>query len=344
MRPCVSVLLPVHRAADYIGAALRSLWCQTLPDFECIVIANDSDAATLAVIRELHDPRLRLIQLDKANLVRALNAGLDAARADILVRMDADDICRPDRLAKQLRHLQSNPHISVSATRVQFQAEDGRSPGFARYVEWQNSLLSADQIYSNRFIESPVAHPSVALRTAALKDLGGYRSGPFPEDYDLWLRLLEQGHRIEKLPESLLVWRDHPRRLSRSDPRIREEAFHRLKVPYLLRALPPAVRELRRPLYVWGAGRVSRRFAPLLEDASVGLRIAAFLDVDPRKIGRRLYERPVYSFEKLRMNNGDQVTKPFVLSYVPGAYARNLICEYLAELGWQANVDYLLCA
>jgi hypothetical protein len=69
------------------------------------------------------------------------------------------------------------------------------------------------------FLESPLAHPSVMLRRERIIGAGGYRDGAFPEDYELWLRLHRSGHRLAKLKQPLLDWRDEPGRLSRRDPR-----------------------------------------------------------------------------------------------------------------------------
>jgi hypothetical protein len=69
------------------------------------------------------------------------------------------------------------------------------------------------------FVESPLVHPSVMARAAALRALGGYRVFDGPEDYDLWLRAHAAGLRFAKLSEVLLDWRDSPRRLTRRDPR-----------------------------------------------------------------------------------------------------------------------------
>jgi hypothetical protein len=112
---------------------------------------------------------------------------------------------------------------------------------------------------------------------------GRYADGAFPEDYELWLRWLAAGVRMEKLPDALLVWRDTPRRLSRTDPRYAPDAFDELRAHHLARWL--AETNPHHPdVTIWGAGRVSRRRAARLR--AQGVRVTGWIDIDPRKIAR----------------------------------------------------------
>ena len=136
-------------------------------------------------------------------------------------------------------------------------------------------------------VESPLAHPSVMMRAAALRGLGGYRAFEGPEDYDLWLRALHAGCRFGKLPEVLLQWRDTPSRLSRTDARYAPERFFELKLESLLRAVPAR----RTALVVWGAGPIGKAWARGL--TARGRAVRAFVEVDPRKIGQTIHGAPV---------------------------------------------------
>jgi hypothetical protein len=130
-----------------------------------------------------------------------------------------------------------------------------------------------------RFVESPLAHPSVTVRRELFLDAGGYRDRGWPEDYDLWLRLFAAGARFAKVERPLHFWREHPERLTRRDLRYSTAAFLRCKAHHL--ALGPL--SGGRPVVVWGAGQTGRRLARLLLDG--GVEITAFIDIDPRKIG-----------------------------------------------------------
>jgi hypothetical protein len=155
-------------------------------------------------------------------------------------------------------------------------------------VEWQNGLLDHDAIVRDLWIESPLAHPSVMARRRALRGLGGYRELDGPEDYDLWLRAHARGLRFAKLAEVLLDWRDGTARLSRTDLRYSAERFRALKIEAL-----EGVGHLRpgRDVVLWGGGPIAKGWARALLRS--GHRVAAFVDVAPRRLGRRIHGAPV---------------------------------------------------
>ncbi|MCB1327434.1 MAG: glycosyltransferase [Spirochaetales bacterium] len=336
--PLVSVVLPVHRAARTVSAAIRSILTQSYRNLELLVIANGSDAATMQEIGgHMSDPRLRPFELPEADLVDALNLGLKESRGAFLARMDADDLSATERLELQVGALQKDTGLGGVSCRVGFCSTLPQSEGLARYVDWQNRLLGHRAIFLNRFVESPLVHPSMVLRREVLLAQGGYRNGDFPEDYELWLRLLESGARFRKLPQTLLTWQDSAGRLTRTDTRYSEMAFHRTKAHFFVERWNRTIAGSRRPLLIWGAGRVSRRFSPLLEEQ--GLTIEAFIDIDPRKIGNTRRGRPIIAPDEI-----PYARRPFILSYVPGEIARRLIRQRLRQAAQHEGKDFLFLA
>ena len=330
--------MPVRDAAPTLDAAIESLLAQTDRAWELVAVDDGSTDATPEILAALarRDARVRVVRGERRGLVPALEAGLAAATGGLIARLDADDLCAPERLACQRRHLDAHPEVGLVASRVRFGGDARTAAGFARYVEWTNGLLTHDEISLARFVESPLVHPSVMFRRALVERWGGYRTGDFPEDYELWLRWLEAGVRMEKLAEPLLDWNDSPARLSRRDPRYDPETFYRVKGPYLARWL--AANNPHHPAVIlWGAGRVTRRRArPLVEH---GVTIEAFVDVDPRKLGRPIDGRPV-----LKPSDLPPPGRAFVVSYVGGADARGEIETHLQRAGYRRGVDYILAA
>jgi glycosyltransferase involved in cell wall biosynthesis len=331
-------VLPVRDAASTVDAAVASVRAQTDPDWELIAVDDGSRDDSLARLTAAAsaDPRIRVVASPRRGLVAALNTGLALARGGLVARMDADDLSRPARLARQRAYLERHPATGLVATRVQFDGDRGRAGGYARYVDWTNTLLAHEDIRLASFIESPFAHPSVMFRRELVERHGGYADGDFPEDYELWLRWLDAGARMEKLPEALLVWRDSATRLSRRDRRYDAEAFARVKAGSLARWL--AAHNAQHPaIAVWGAGRVSRRHARHL--SARGITIAAWIDIDPRKVGRSIDGAPVIGPAEL-----GGTRRPFVVSYVGSHGARELIGEALRARGYRAGGDYVLAA
>ncbi len=323
--PRVSVLMPVRDAAATLPEALASLRRQTLADHELLAIddgSSDGSAELLdAAARE--DPRQRVRHTPPRGLVAALNHGLGLARGGVVARMDADDVAHPDRLLLQAARLEADSAVDVLGSRVELVAPPGLSnQGMRGYVAWQNGLLDHAAIVADLFVESPLVHPSVAMRRRSLLALGGYHDTGGPEDYDLWLRAHARGLRFGKCAETLLAWRDSPHRLTRCDPRYAAARFLECKCAALLEG-PLADRA---PVVVWGAGRIGKAWARRLRVA--GRPAAAHVEVDAAKIGNRVHGVPVVGIEAAARFRG-----AWQLAAVGQPGARSRIRRAAEELG-----------
>ena len=334
--PVVSVLLPVRNAAGCVGDAIQSILSQSFAQFELLVIENGSTDGTHEILRSWaqRDPRVRLACLPAPDLVHALNYGLSLARGSFIARMDADDMSRPERLALQLRHLERSSETGLASCLVRHAGHSTAQAGYAAYIDWVNSLRTHKEISLHRFVESPLAHPSVFFRRELTERFGAWRNGPFPEDYELWLRWLEAGVRMEKLDEVLLDWSDPPNRLSRTDARYSRRAFSDCKAPYLQRWLENAPIG-NRALLFWGAGRETRLRLRKLQ--GLGVKAAGWIDVNCRKWGKRIGGLPVYSPSELPSRE-----ECFVVSAVSSRNARDEIALDLDSRGFVAGQDYVL--
>jgi glycosyltransferase involved in cell wall biosynthesis len=338
MSPAVSIVLPVHDAAPSLPAALTSLVQQRETDWELLAIDDGSTDGSLEILQTLarRDRRVHVLARPHQGLVAALTAGIEKARGVLVARMDADDVCDPGRLASQRHFLDDHPAVGLVATRVAFGGDPVAQAGYARHVAWTNTLVTHAAIAAARFVESPLVHPSVMFRRDLVALHGGYTDGPFPEDYELWLRWLDRGVRMEKLPAVFLRWNDSPGRLSRRSPRYADAAFARVRGSYLARWL--ARNNPHHPeVVVWGAGRSTRRRLDPLAEA--GVRVIAYIDIDPGKIGRRLAGIPVLA--------PDALPRPgqcFVIAAVGSHGAREQIGQWLEVRGWTPGLDCILAA
>lgn len=328
----VDVLLPVRDAAGTLAEALASVRAQTFADFRCLVLDDGSRDSSAAVAEEVAagDPRFELHRLPRRGLVVALNEGIARLRAPLVARIDADDRMCPERLELQAAHLRDHPDVDVVSSRVEFFG-DPLSAEMAAYRDWLNSLLTHDAIVGDLFVEAPLPHPSVTMRSASLRAIGGYRDFAGPEDYDLWLRAWRAGWRFAKRPEVLTAIRDHRRRLTRTDRRYRPRGFIELKAEHLVAAWRLQGREV----IVWGAGRDGVRAAKALRGR--GARIRCFVDIAPTKIGRSRLGVEILPAERLRTHPGCPV-----VAAVGVKGARTEIRKALREWGYREGVDAVL--
>lgn len=333
--PTVSVLLPVRDGADHLDEALESLTSQTFGDFEVVVVDDGSTDATPELLagRADDDPRLRPLWQEAAGIVPALERGRAAARGRYLARMDADDVCAPDRLERQLTFLESAPELDGCGTLVEYVPRERVRAGSRRYERWINGLVRAEEIERDLFVECPLPHPTFFLRTGAVEAVGGYRDRGWPEDYDLVLRLWTAGARFGKVARVLLWWREGPDRLSRRHPSYSADAFRRCKVHFLRRTL---LRE-REGVVIWGAGPTGKAFGRVLRRAGVALR--AWVEVDPRKIGQEIHGAPVVDRDGATGFPG-----ALHLGAVGQPGARSRIREEAGELGLVEMEDFVAVA
>jgi len=200
MRPPLSVVMPVHNAGPFLADAIGSVLDQTYSDFEFVILDDASTDGSFEVAREwaTRDPRIRLERsCTNLGLVGSSNAVVELARADVIARMDADDISDPNRLARQWQVLSDHPDASLVGALAD--GIDARGRRVRPRDRWR---------IVRRSRWSPFPHGSVMLRRAPFEAIGGYRQVADPEDYDLYLRMATTGP-IITLPDLLYHYRYH---------------------------------------------------------------------------------------------------------------------------------------
>lgn len=237
--------------------------------------------------------------------------------------MGADDVARPRRLEVQLAVLEDEGLEACGGGVVYFPET---TDGLRRYERWLNSLTTVEAARRDLFVECPIGHPTLFARAGAV----AYRSVDWPEDYDLVLRLWAAGGRFRNVEEPVLDWRDHPARLARTDVRYSLTAFARCKVHYLRERVLDG-----RPAVVWGAGPVGKLHARML--LAAGVEVAALVEVDERKIGRRIYGIPV-------VEHGDGPAGGVAIAAVAGEVARARLRELAHEQGRREGDDFVAVA
>jgi len=259
--PSVSVIIPVFNGADFLQPAIDSVLQQTLTDFELLIINDGSTDESEQLILSYTDARIRYISNESnKGLVYTLNKGIELCATGLIARMDSDDICLPERLAKQKAFLQSHTQTAVVAGFIDFIDEHNKPGG-----SWNTDreTISAKEIKRKMAKENCIAHPSVMMRKDIIQQYLYKENQKNIEDYDLWLRLLSDGHTIEKIPEVLLQYRLHSQSVTKKILQKRNPFFKQFDCKR--RFLRARIAESRFGIFEW------RTFVSMIGNLLMGL-------------------------------------------------------------------------
>ena len=325
-QPLVSVILPFYNA-PHLKEAIESILNQSYSHFELLLINNDSTDDSVKVAEQYAShTNVRILQEDKRGVVFAANTGIKKANGTFIARMDSDDVATLDRLETQVNYLLSNPSVQVVSGLVDYLGAS-ENEGFIQYVDWLNSITSPKDIYLNQFVEFPLANPTLMFRKSVFGH-GMYQDGDFPEDYEFFLRLQAEGITMAKVKETVLTWRDSETRLTRTDPKYTHDAFFKVKAKYLAQWLKKN-NPFHPKVYLWGAGRLSRRRSDYLLEQ--GVEVIKYIDLKASD--------HVLHFELL-----PNPEEAFIVSYVANRGARAQIRSFLDQRGYVEGLNYIIAS
>lgn len=212
--PALSVAMSVYNGERFLAPAIESVLAQDFSDFEFLILDDGSTDATPGMIRDFaaRDSRIRAIIRENRGLVASLNQLLAEAQSPLVARMDADDICRPNRFTRQIAFLAANPDHGVIGS----WSEDIDTAGRPWQADGPDHPPTHEELVHNIFHGGPLmVHPSVMYRKAVVEAVGGYHAAfRHCEDFDLWLRLASVT-RMANIPERLIRYRHYPEQVSK---------------------------------------------------------------------------------------------------------------------------------
>ena len=204
----ISVVMSVYNCEKYLVSAIESVLNQTCKNFEFIIINDGSTDNSLQIINSFKDPRIVVIDQENKGLSKALNVGIAISRSDLIVRMDADDICMETRIQKQIEFMGCNPDCVACGSNAIYIDKDGRELYTSEQViEWGKikSLLPF----------SPFYHSSVIFRKSIFEKCGGYFEDIKQnfEDRVLWNLMAKYGE-LRNIQAALIKYRIVPSGIS----------------------------------------------------------------------------------------------------------------------------------
>lgn len=203
--PAISVVMATYNGAALVGATIASLQAQTFGDFEVIVVDDCSADASVAVVEGFGDPRIRVFRSQvNQGVVLSRNTGFALARGRFIAALDHDDLCHPERFARQVAYLDANPETVLVGTAANILHDGAILPSALAplstppVIEW---LLH---------IENPLVWSSVMMRADAARRLDPFNQPGllYAEDFDLYHRINAFG-RIARLDDELMTYRRH---------------------------------------------------------------------------------------------------------------------------------------
>jgi glycosyltransferase involved in cell wall biosynthesis len=207
--PLVSVLMSVYNGDRWLKEAIESILRQTFTSWEFIIIDDASDEPTQQILRNYADHKqVKIFRNEtRQGLTKNLNTGIMHCKGDYIARMDADDISQPERLQKQAFFLLQNPDISAVGAFIEFIDETGNNTG-----TWPDDRKAntKEKIKALLPWKNCLAHPAMMVRKRVLQQFPYNETQTHSQDWDLWLRLSANRKIIDKIPETLLLYRTHP--------------------------------------------------------------------------------------------------------------------------------------
>lgn len=211
--PAISVAMSVYNGERFLAEAVESVLQQSFRDFEFLILDDGSSDSSVRIARDhaSRDSRIRVISRENRGLVASLNQLLAESRGALVARMDADDVCMPQRFERQFAFLSANPDYGVVGSWSEDIGEDG--------LPWQDDRsthpVTHDDVIASIDASVPfICHPAVMYRRDTVLSVGGYHAAyRHCEDLDLWLRLAGVT-RIGNLPERLLRYRHYEGQVS----------------------------------------------------------------------------------------------------------------------------------
>ncbi len=211
MKPQISVIMSVYNGETYLEEAIMSVVNQTLKNWELIVINDCSTDKTAEILKELaeKDPRIK-VHTNEVNLKlpASLNKAISLSSGKYIARMDADDICLPDRLYKQFEFMESHPEVSLSSPKFMTVKNGTYAPGGV------GGRCDSEAIKAMLLVANPILHPGVIAKAEVMKKYNYDTTLTCTEDLELWTRMVIAGEKLEILPECLLIYRLHDKQIT----------------------------------------------------------------------------------------------------------------------------------
>ncbi|MCQ2022957.1 glycosyltransferase family 2 protein [Clostridium butyricum] len=323
----VSVVVPVYNGEEYIEEAINSVLKQSYRDFELLCIYdNGTKDKSPEILRKIanSDSRVKIFNIEeKRGLVEALNYGISIAEGEYIARMDADDVCMTNRLKMQIEYLDKHNDIDILGTYIDIIGNVDENVK-NMYRKCFNSKLDINLNELNALDQTMVAHPTVMMKKDIFSKLKGYDTNyKGAEDYELWLRAIENGYTIDNLDEELLQYRVHNESKSiKSENTI--YYVQNAKFDYISK------KKKIKTCYIWGASNGGSNVLQFLNQKDDSIQVVGFIDS---------FKEGTFCGKKIHKMD-DVITQKFDYVFIATTPGKLVAKEILKGMGYKEVIDY----
>ncbi|MFH6604063.1 glycosyltransferase family 2 protein [Maribacter algicola] len=329
-QPLVSILIPFKNTAQYLPECIASILDQTYTHWEILAVNDHSTDKSLEILQEYakNDKRIKIFGNDGSGIICALRKAYKESNGNLITRMDSDDIMTSNKLEVMVDSLAKAGKGHLAVGQVKYFSHRGISDGYDRYEKWLNRLTEKGENYSEIYKECVIPSPCWMAFRDDFDTSGAFIPDSYPEDYDLTFRFYENGLKCIPCNQVLHLWRDYDTRTSRTSEHYAQNYFLEIKLRYFLKL----EYDKTRPLTIWGAGNKGKEIAKGLLDRDIDFY---WLCDNPKKIGKKIYGKPMMHFSKLNeLDNTQSIVT------VANEEAQAMIRSYFSGLGQKHMLDY----
>ncbi len=232
--------MPMRNAEKWVSQTILSIQNQTFKDWELIIVDDFSVDRSCEIVKSFvdKDERINLKINRMKGIIPALQLGYSYCSGMYLTRMDADDLMPVTRLELMLNVILSSPPKTIVTGKVAYFSDGEISEGYKKYEDWLNERIDKNDHFQHVFRECVIASPNWLIENNDSFCHDIFCHLHYPEDYDLVFRWFAAGNTIHSIPETTLLWREHPERTSRNSKIYDQASFFELKVNWFIKLFP----------------------------------------------------------------------------------------------------------
>lgn len=334
----ISVIMPVYNKALYVKEAIKSILNQTYNNFELIIVDDCSTDGSKEIIEQFCDRRIKLIQLKKnMGASYAANIAVQNSSGEYILRMDADDLCDPRRIEKQLEFFLLNNSDVVACRFGVFSNNEVVPKGFYRYKQYSNSIITSDDIISDFTVMPTISQGTMMVKREIYKKFLLDSKFATAEDYEQLGRMIINNVKIHKIPEELYMYRYVSSSLSNQNGL--ETTLNSLKIKMnFIYEYYGIDKNKQQKFIIWG----TKEFAGYLEEeirlSKYNTIVKCFTDFNVDVWGKYKNDIPIVSPDQMIKN---YLCKDDIIITMWNIERENIL-SYLNRFGLKKNLNYFV--